>query len=166
MIEFVAIPEERIKILRKDKKWKEQLRELSRVDVEINDDVSLESEDVFSLMRAKEVVKAFSRGFDFNDALFLLDEDFILETIDVSEFAGRSKNRQIVLKGRVIGTGGKIKKLIEKEAGVKIAVYGKTISMIGRWNNLNLAKQIVNMILQGSKHSSVMRFIQENRGRL
>ena len=148
MIEPIVIPEERMRILRRDKRWKVALGKLSDVKVEINSDVLLEGDDPLQLMRVKDVMKAFGRGFNFDDALNLLDEEFILEMIELREFAGKSKERQAVLKGRVIGTQGRIKKLIEKEADVKIAVQGKTISIIGRWDNMEFAKKIIEMILQ------------------
>lgn len=163
MIEHIAIPEERIKILRKDRKLENELKNLVNIKLNIDDEVSLEGDDPIQLLRAKEVVKAFGRGFDVNSALNVLDEDYFLETIDVNVFAGKSKDRQITLKGRVIGRGGKSKDMIEKYTDVKIAIYGKTISIIGKWNNVKVAREAIEMLLSGSKHSSVYRFLKEQK---
>jgi ribosomal RNA assembly protein len=160
MIDFIAIPEERMKLLKRDEKWKEQLRKFSDAKVELNDEVSIESEDPFQVLRLKEVFKAFGRGFDFNTALNMLDEEYFLEIIEVKEFSGKSRKRQLVLKGRVIGTKGKMKKMIEKYCDVKIAIYGKTISILGRWNNLRKAKKAIEMILSGAMHTTVYRFLE------
>jgi ribosomal RNA assembly protein len=160
MIDFIVIPEERMKLLKRDEKWKEQLRKFSDAKVELNDEVSIESEDPFQVLRLKEVFKAFGRGFDFNTALNMLDEEYFLEIIEVKEFSGKSRKRQLVLKGRVIGTKGKMKKMIEKYCDVKIAIYGKTISILGRWNNLRKAKKAIEMILSGAMHTTVYRFLE------
>lgn len=160
MIEYVAITEERMKILKKDEKWEEQLKELSDAKIELNDDVFIESEDPFQVLRVKEVIKAFGRGFDFETALNLLDEEYFLDIIEVKEFSGKSRKRQIVLKGRVIGREGKMKKMIEKYCDVKIAIYGKTISILGRWNNLSKARRAIEMILNGAMHTTVYRFLE------
>ncbi len=112
-------------------------------------------------LRVKEVIHAFGRGFTLQDAMDLLDESFVMETISVSEFAGKSKNRQIVLKGRVIGRKGTMHELIEKYTQVKISIYGKTISMIGTWENVQNAKRAVEKLLSGAKHTTVYRFLEE-----
>lgn len=163
MIEFVAIPRERINILKNDRKAVEKLETLSESKIKLDEEVSIECEDVLRTLRVKEVIKAFGRGFDFEDALDLLDDAYYLETIDIKEFSGKSKNRMIVLKGRVIGKEGKTKKLIEKYADVKISIYGKTIGIIGKWNTIMIAKKAIEMILLGSLHSTIYRFLERNR---
>lgn len=163
MIEEVAIPEERIKILRNARKWENKLKNLVDVKIEILDYcVRIESEDPIKLLRVKEVIMAFGRGFNFNDALDLLDDEYCLEVLDVKGFTGKSKNRAIELKGRVIGRKGKAKNLIEKYTETKIVIYGKTVSIIGMWKNVNTAKKAVEMLLCGCKHTTVYRFLKEN----
>lgn len=160
MIRFVAIPQERLKILLSEKDSLENLEQLSNSKIICDEEVSIECEDPLMTIRVEEVIKAFGRGFDLEDALDLLDESFILETIGVNEFAGKSKNRQRVLKGRVIGRKGSIHKWIEENAEVKISIYGKTISIIGQWESVQKAKQIVEKLLSGAKHSSVYHFFE------
>lgn len=160
MIDHVAIPEERLKILKKDDKWKEELKKFLDVEIGLNEEIVITGEDPFQVMRVKEMIKAFGRGFDFDATLDLLDEEYSLETVEIREFAGKSKKRQTVLKGRVIGTEGKTKKMIEKRTNVKIAVYGKTVSIIGKWNNVRVAREAIEMILFGSMHNTVYRFLE------
>lgn len=162
MMVHVSIPQDRIELLRKLKGWKEQLKEFLDIYVDIDEDVTLNGEPL-QVIQGKEIMKAFGRGFNFQDALNLLDEDYFLEIINVAEFAKKSKSRQLVLKGRVIGEGGKTKKMIEKYATVKIAIYGKTVSIIGKPQNIKIARNAIEMILSGSKHNSVYRFLQENK---
>jgi len=163
MIEHAMIPEERIELLRKNEKWKEQLKKFCDVEVRLNEFLDFEGDDPLILLRIKEVFKAFGRGFDFEDALDLLDEEYFLETIEVKEYAGKSRDRQITLKGRVIGKEGKIKKIIEKFCNVKIAIYGKTVSIVGKWKNVQLAKEAIEMLLKGKMHSTVYKFLERRR---
>jgi ribosomal RNA assembly protein len=160
MKDTILIPERRLNILRKNKKWKEDLEQLCNVKVEIiNDEIEIESKDVLTLLRAKEVLKAFGRGFPFDTSLNLLDEDYYLEVINLRDYT-RSRNRMIVLKGRVIGRNGRIKKIIERETGTKISVYGKTISILGKVENVQIASRAVRMILEGKKHGTVLSFLE------
>lgn len=162
-MEFVAIPEDRMKILRENiLVYNRKLGDFLDVKVSLNEDVEIDGEDALAVMRAKEVVRAFGRGFEFEDALLLVDEEYILEVLNVSDFA-KSRNRQVVLKGRIIGTESKVKKLIEKCSGAKIAVYGKTVSIIGKWENLRVAREAVEIILGGSRHSTVFMFLKERK---
>ena len=122
--------------------------------------VEIESDDPLKVFRVKEVVKAFGRGFNVDNALNLLDEQFYLEIIEIES---KSKDRIAVLKGRIIGREGGTKKIIEKISGAKISIYGKTISIIGRWDEVQIAREAVNLILSGSKHSTVYRFLKEKQ---
>jgi ribosomal RNA assembly protein len=163
MIEYIAIPKERISILRSKDKMLRKIEDFSQTKITLGEEVEIESDDVLKVLRAKEVIRAFGRGFGLEDALNLLDDTFYLDTIDVGDFSGKSKERMITLKGRVIGKEGKIKQVIEKYTDVKIAVYGKTIGIIGYWNSVLLARKAVEMLLQGSLHSSIYKFLQRNR---
>ncbi len=162
MIEHISIPEERIRLLKKTKGWQEDLKNFLDVDTAIEEDVIISGE-ALQVIRAKEIMKAFGRGFSFKDSLDLLDEEYYLEVTSLGEFIGKSKNRQVTLKGRIIGEEGRTKKTIEKYANVKIAIYGKTVSVIGKSQNIKIARDAIEMILSGSKHNIVYRFLQENK---
>lgn len=162
MMGHISIPKDRINLLKKTKGWKEQLKEFLDVDVDIREDLIING-DVLQVIRAKEILRAFGRGFDFQDSLDLLDEEYFLEMISINEFTGKSKDRQVTLKGRVIGKEGRTKRMIEESADVKIAIYGKTVSVIGKPRNIKIAENAIEMILSGSEHNSVYRFLQENK---
>jgi ribosomal RNA assembly protein len=165
MIEFVLIPDERLKIFR-DRRllYTRKLRDLLDVKLWVADSgVEIEGNDPIVVMRSKEIVRAFGRGFSWEDALNLADEDYMLEVINTTDFTGKSRNRQIVLKGRVIGSEGRSKDIIEKYSGAKIAVYGKTISIIGKWDSVKLAREAVRALLSGAKHTGVFKMLEEQK---
>jgi ribosomal RNA assembly protein len=49
--------------------------------------------------------------------------------------------------------------MIEKCSGCSLSVYGKTVSLIGNYEQLNIAREAVQMIIRGSKHSKVYGFL-------
>jgi ribosomal RNA assembly protein len=163
MIDFVLIPEERVELLKKDKKFLKLLSQLTGVKLTFNEEVQLESDDAIKLMKAKQIVLAIGRGFLPNDALDLVDEEYHLLILNIKDWAGKSRKRIITLKGRVIGEGGKTKRIIEQLTDTKLAIYGKTISIIGRWQDAEKAREAITMLLSGSQHSTVYRFLERSR---
>jgi ribosomal RNA assembly protein len=164
MIDMIKIPEERMKFFKNNPELKKKLESLSMTKIKISDDfITVECEDTLKIMQTIFVLKAFGRGFDFEDALDLLDEENYLELIEIKDYSGKSRRRQQTLKGRVIGTAGKTKKMIEQYAEVKVAVYGKTVCIIGKWDRVALAKEAIEMLLSGSLHNTVYRFLQREK---
>jgi ribosomal RNA assembly protein len=164
MIDMIKIPEERMKFFKNNLELKKKLENSSMTKIGIDDDViTVECEDALKIMQTILVLKAFGRGFDFEDALDMLDEENYLEIVEIKDYSGKSRQRLQTLKGRVIGTAGKTKKMIEQYAEVKVAVYGKTVCMIGKWDKVTLAKQAVEMLLSGSLHNTVYRFLQRGK---
>jgi ribosomal RNA assembly protein len=124
-------------------------------------------EDPTVLFRAKEVVTAIGRGFAPNHAFKLLnDEDIGLEVINLREIVGRSLSDLKRLKGRVIGKEGKSRRIIEELSGANISIYGHTISIIGHLNQAAIAREAVRMLLNGSLHGTVYRFLHKKRREL
>ncbi len=162
MIEHVNIPEERLLKLKRVRNVESTLKEFLDVKITIGDDILIEGNSL-QVLRAKEIIKAYGRGFTFNQSLDLLDDEYYLDVMNISDFIGKSKDRQVVMKGRLIGADGVTKKMIEKDCEVKLSIYGKTICIIGKPKNIKFARIAIEMILSGSKHNSVYRFLQENR---
>jgi ribosomal RNA assembly protein len=163
MIDFVRIPEERVRIFKRDKKFKENLEKFTESKIRFNEDVEIECEDTLKLLRIKLVVQAFGRGFDSEASMNLLDEDYYLEIIEIKEYSGKSRERMLTLKGRVIGTQGKTKKMLEDISETKLAIYGKTICIIGTWDRVMIAKKAIEMILTGRLHTTVYKFLEKQR---
>jgi len=162
MKETVVLTEEKAKMLRNKKDWIEKIEKLGNCKISLEDqEVVIEGEDPLAVLRVKEVFRALNRGFDLQSALYLLDESYFLEIVNIKDY-GKTRNRRIVLKGRVIGTKGSIKRMIEEMTKTKICVHGNTIAIIGQWNNLLLAKKAIEMILEGKMHSTVKKFLEEN----
>ncbi len=159
MIEYLSVPEERLKLLKRDSDWRTELKKFCNAKIRLGEDIEIDCSDPLMLMRLKLVFQAFGRGFDFDASLSLLDEDFNLDIIDVSAYT-KSKERMADLRGRVIGTKGKIKNIIEKKTETRMAVYGKTVSVIGRFESTQKAREVIEMILYGRKHGTALKFLR------
>ena len=125
------------------------------------------AEDPTVLFRAKEVVTAIGRGFAPDHAFRLLDDDeIVFELIDLREIVGRSPSDLKRLKGRVIGKEGKTRRIIEELSEANISVYGHTIAIIGYPNQAAIAREAVSMLIRGSLHGTVYRFLHKKRREL
>jgi ribosomal RNA assembly protein len=125
------------------------------------------AEDPTALFRAKELVTAIGRGFAPEHAFRLLDDDEVMfEVIDLRETVGRSPSDLKRLKGRVIGKEGKTRRIIEELSEANISVYGHTISIIGYPDQSAIAREAVRMLIRGSLHGTVYRFLHKKRREL
>ena len=115
-------------------------------------------EDPLGVWNANHIVKAVARGFNPEVALKLVSDDIYLEVISLPLYIGKSKKALARHKGRIIGKDGKTREIIMEMAEVDMAVYGKTVSFIGEMENIMIAKEAVEMILNGSRHKSVYGF--------
>lgn len=162
----VKVPKERVAVIIGEKgEKKRELEEALNVKMSIDSDegdVILNGKDALSLFTAREVIKAIARGFNPDIAKQLLKQEYLLEIVNISDYAG-SKDQMIRLKGRVIGENGKSRSTIEELAEVNISVYGKTIAIIGQTENVTAAKRAVDALLTGAPHSTVFRLLEKLR---
>jgi ribosomal RNA assembly protein len=90
----------------------------------------------------------------------------MLEVIDLRQTVGKSPADIQRLKGRIIGKDGKTRRIIEELTDADISVYGHTISIIGNFDQTHAAREAILMLIKGSQHSTVYRFLQKKRQEL
>ena len=160
---YLKIPKDRIGVIIGEKgEKKRELESLLGVALQIDSeegDVVLKGTDNIKLFTGHEIIKAIARGFNPDIAKLLLKTDYMLEIINITEYA-TTKNQMIRLKGRVIGEQGKSRRAVEELAEAYIVVYGKTISLIGQADNVYAAKRAVDMLLSGAPHATVFRLLE------
>jgi len=157
ILEIVLVPKDRIRVV-KDKEVKEKIEKSLNVKLSFQDNSVLIEGEGLELFQTKNIVKAIGRGFSPEKAFRLFNEEENLEIIELTEFKDKKMK---TIKSRLIGTDGKTRKMIESCSGCSVSVYGKTVSIIGKYDQINIAKEAINMILRGSKHSKVYGFLQE-----
>lgn len=129
--------------------------------------LSEKAEDPSVLLRAKEVVTAIGRGFSPEHAFRLIhDDETVLDVIDLRAIFGRSESDIRRVKGRIIGMEGKTRRIIEELTDTNIAVYGHTVSIIGKIEHAQVAREAVQMLIQGSQHATVYKFLHRKRREL
>lgn len=172
---FVRIPRERVGVLiGPGGETKRQIEKALNVELQIESDsggVTIALAENFNdpsvLFRAKEVVTAIGRGFSPENAFRLIrDEDAVLEIIDLRSIFGRSESDIRRVKGRIIGAEGKTRRTIEELTDTNISVYGHTVGIIGGFEQTQIAREAIKMLIEGSQHSTVYRFLHKKRHEL
>jgi len=169
---FVRIPKERVGVLvGPDGKVKQSIEEKFMVELQIESEdggvtivLSERTNDPSLLFRAKDVVTAIGRGFSPEHAFRLLrNDDDIFDFIDFRVVFGRSESDIKRIKGRIIGANGKTRKLIEELTDASVVVYGHTVGFIGTFEQVDAARNAVQMLIDGSQHHTVYRYLQRKR---
>ncbi|MCD4666310.1 KH domain-containing protein [archaeon] len=166
-MEELKIPKERIAVVVGTKgKTKRKIEKLTKTKIKIDSkegDIIIDGKDNINNYNCKNIVKAIGRGFTPEEALQLLNENYFYDSISIESYTRKSKNALTRIKSRIIGTGGKARKQIEFLTNTCICIYGKTVGIIGEQENVGIARQAVEKLLQGSKHGPVYEFIEKSR---
>lgn len=152
----LKIPEERVAILiGKSGATKALIEKKTKTRIHAGEEIEIDG-DWETETKAGDIVKAIGRGFSPGKALRLVSPEVQLDVISLKGSPNTIKR----LLARVIGTQGKSRKSIERLTGAYIAVYGKTISIIGNQKQAMNARSAVEMILSGRTHSHVWRQLE------
>lgn len=170
----IKIPRERIGVLvGLNGKIKKIIEHKLNVKIEVNSKsgdvkltLALDEPDPSKLFRARDIIVAIGRGFSPTKAFKLFDEETSFRALNLQDYLGKSQTSISRVKGRIIGKKGKTRKNIEEFTGAHISVYGNTVSIIGEWEPLKVATDAVELLIQGSLHKNVYRFLEWKRSNL
>ena len=158
MIDEIKIPEQRKGILiGKKGSVKTEIEKKTGTVISIDDGIEIEGE-ALDLMKAKEIIRAIGRGFSPEKAFKLLDEEFRLVVISLGQETDKRMRRMF---SRIIGRNGMCKRKIEMRTNTDICIYGKTVSVIGNWEDVGKASEMIDLLLQGKPHSYVYKRLEE-----
>lgn len=172
---FIRIPEERIGVLLgPEGKTKLHIENKLKVNLQVESNaggiriiLSEKATDPSCLFRAKDIVSAIGRGFSPEQSFRLIrNDDEIFDFINLRSIFGRSESDIRRVKGRVIGSNGKTRRLIEELTEASVVIYGHTIGIIGNFDQVNIARNAIQMIIDGSQHTTVYKFLQRKRSDL
>ena len=169
----IKIPKERIgAIIGKSGKVKQEIEKRCGVEIEIdseNGDATISGNKPVEQMeafRAIEVITAISRGFSPERAYRLFEnEEIMFQQMDLHDYVGKSPNALERVKGRIIGEGGKARRMIEELTGAHVSVYGHIVGYIGNFKEVKLANDAIVMLAKGSMHKSVYSMLQDAKRR-
>ena len=169
-MDYVKVPLSRVGALIGPKgETKKKIERLSGCEIEIDSNEGLveitskNKEDPLKNLQLISAAKAIGRGFTPDKAVQLLEVDAYLEIVDIRDYVGRSKKRLGIIRGRLIGREGKTRHIIEDMTGCDLAIQGHTVSIISDLDGLEAAKVAVSMVLAGSEHGSVYKYLESFR---
>ncbi len=160
----ILIPKTRVAILLGAKNaTKANLEKLGKVKISVKGNlVEIAGKDALEVMVAKNVVDAIGRGFSPESAKQLFDDEFSYTKLVLPDYGHKKQSHQERVRGVVIGQEGKAKRMIERESGAELAIQGKTIAILGKFEALEKARQAVEMLLTGRRHATVYRFLERS----
>jgi len=125
--------------------------------------VNPDAPDPSGALQAKDVVLAIGRGFSPERAFRLFNEDITLDIIDLHDFFGKNEAEIRRIDGRIIGREGKTRRIIEELTGASISVSGHTVSIIGSYESIAMAKDALEKLIKGRQHETVYKFLKRRR---
>ena len=152
---------------------KHQLEIITKTELKIDSDTGNiaisstdETDDPLAIWKARYMIKAIGRGFNPDIALTLENDDLILEIINLQDYVGKSKKALVRQKGRIIGKNGRTRQIMHDMLDVEISIYGKTVSLIGEIENIQMAREAIEMILEGSRQKTVYAYLEKMHDKL
>lgn len=162
MIRKILIPEERFAvIIGKHGDVKRKIEKITKTKIKLDDGIEINGEST-DVIIAENIITAIGRGFSPQNAMALVDEEKVLIIIEIAKNEKSLKR----IRSRLIGTNGKARRNIEEYTKTNICIYGKTVSIIGNYENAELAREAVEKLIKGLSHKSVYKFLEERKNEL
>ena len=159
MIKRVKVPEDRIAvIIGTNGKTKRQIERGTKTKIIVSDEVEIRGESL-DVMTSENIIKAIARGFSPENAMELLEEEKTLFLMDIP----KNKNSARRIKSRLIGAKGKCRRNLGLLTKTKISIYGRTIGIIGKYDNVGLAEDAIKKLIIGISHKNVYSYLENHQ---
>lgn len=112
----------------------------------------------------EKIIEAIDFGFEPEDALLLLKDEYRLEYLSIKEHTHRSNLGEV--RARIIGTEGKAKAAIENLTGAIIVVHENKVGLIADVDHVQQTIQSIISLVQGSKHGNVFAYLEKQNANL
>ena len=169
-MKLIRVPQDRVgAMIGKKGEVKRAIEERAGIELQIDSETGeviiddTKAKDPILVMKVEDVIKAIARGFSPEKAYRLMEDEMYLHVIDIHDYVGKSQKHLRRIKARIIGKNGKTRRIIEGMTGAFLSIYGGTVSILGDFNGVEVSKTAVDMILNGSEHSTVYKFLERKR---
>ncbi|MHB8586274.1 MAG: KH domain-containing protein [Thermoplasmatota archaeon] len=172
-VHLVKIPKERIgALIGPEGKIKSEIEQRAGVHVVVDSesgDIQIDDAKAFEpvlALKVRDVVRSIGRGFSPEKAFRLFQDDTYLDILDLTEYVGKGEKDMDRVRSRLIGTNGKTRTAIEEATGANVSIYGKTVGLLGEIEEVAVAREAVEMIIDGAPHQAVYRQLEKKRKEL
>lgn len=148
-----------IKSIRKILDNKNELEKNLKVKISVKGgNVEISGEEINEFF-AEKVLKALEFPFLVEEALLLLNEEYLFEVLSIKNITHRKDISTI--KSRIIGSKGKTLKVLRNLSNSYIVVKDNNVAIIAHCDNFENTVQAVTSLIHGSKQGNVYEYLEK-----